>query len=59
MRKLARQKVDLQGRRPADGDATHCRVARRLSLLFSLPIGMRVTRDGISELEISSVAKGI
>ena len=43
----------------ADGDVTHCGVARRLSLLLSLPIGMRITRDGISELQFSSVTKGI
>ena len=51
MRRVARQKVGWHYRRPADGDVTHCDVARRLSLLFSLPIGMRITRDGISELQ--------
>ena len=34
-------------------------MARRLSLLFSLPVGMPITRDEISELQFSSVAKGI
>ena len=33
-------------------------MARRLSLLFSLPVGMRTTRDGISELQFSIVPKG-
>ena len=32
---------------------------RQLNLLFSLPVSMRITRDGASELQLSSVAKGI
>ena len=59
VRRVARQKVGWQGRRPADGDVTPCGVARRLSLLLSLPIGMWITRDGNSELLFSSVVKGI
>ena len=34
-------------------------MARPLSLLLSLSIGMWITRDGISELQFSNVAKGI
>ena len=59
MRGVVRQNVCWQGRRPTNSDLTHCGMARRLSLLLSLPIGMRITRDGISELQFSSVAKGI
>ena len=59
MRRVAQQEVGWQGRRPADSDATHYGMARRLSLLLSLSIGMRITRDGISELQFSSVAEGI
>ena len=48
-----------QGRRPANGDGAPCGVARRLSAQFLLPVGMRITRDGISELQFSSVAECI
>ena len=58
-RGLARQTVGRQGRRPADRDVTHRGVARRLSVLLSLPVGMQITRDGISEPQFSSVAEGI
>ena len=59
MRGVARQKVGWQGRRPADGDVMYRGVARRLSVLFSLPIGMRTMRDGIREPQVSSVVEGI
>ena len=59
MRGVARPNVGWQGRRQAEGDVTHCGVARRLSLLLSISIGMWITRDGVSELQFSSVAKGI
>ena len=55
----ARQKVGWQGRRPAGIDVAHCAMARRISLLFALPISMRITRDGISEQQFCNVAKGI
>ena len=44
----ARQKIGRQDRWPADRDVTHHGVARRLSVLLSLPIGMRITRNEIS-----------
>ena len=50
-------KVGWQDRRPADTDAAHCSMARRLRMLFLLPVGMRITRDGIIDLQFSSVAK--
>ena len=59
MRGVACQKLGWQDRRPADGDVTHRGVARRLSVLLSLPIDMQITRDGISELQLSSAAEGI
>ena len=59
MREVARQNDGRQGRRPADRDVTHHGVARRLSLLLSLPIGMRITRDGNSETQFSSVDEGV
>ena len=34
VRGVPRQNVGRQGRRPAEGDVTHCRVARRFRLLF-------------------------
>ena len=59
MRGVARQEVGCQGQRPADGGVAHCGMKRRLSLLFLLPVGMRTTHDGISELQFISVAKGM
>ena len=59
MRGVARQKVGWQGRRPANSDLAYWSMARRLSLLFSLLVGLRIRRDGVSELQFNSVAKGI
>ena len=56
MRGATRQEVGWQGR--ADNDATHGGVARRLSLAFSLSVGMRKARDGIRELRFINFAKG-
>ena len=58
MRGVARQKVRREDRRSADRDVSHRGVARRLSVLLLLPIGMRITCDGISEPQFSSVAEG-
>ena len=59
VRRVPRQNVGYQDRRSADNDVTHCDMSRRLSLLFSLPNGMQITRDGVSQLPFSSVAKAI
>ena len=59
MRGVTCQDVGWQGRRPADRDVTYRGVERRLCVLFSLPIGMRITRDGIGEPQFSSVVEGI
>ena len=57
--RLCEGKHDKMSDGGADSDVTHCGMVRRLSLLLSLPIDMRITRDGISELQFSSVAEGI
>ena len=59
MRGVACQDVGWQGRRPSDRDVTYRGVARRLSVLPSIPIGMRITCDGIGEPQFSSVVEGI
>ena len=59
MRGVARQMIGRQGRLSADSDVTYCGMARRLSLLLSLPIGLRRRRDRTSELYFSSVAECI
>ena len=59
VRGVVRLKVGRQDRRPADGDVTHRGVARRFSVPLSFSIGMRITRDGVSEQQFSSVAEGI
>ena len=59
VRGVARQKIGRQDRWPVDRDVTHHDVARRLGVLLSLPIGMRITRDGISKPQFSSVAEGV
>ena len=56
---VARQKIGSQGRRPTEGDRTHCGMACRLSLMLSLSIGIQITRDGTSELQFSCVDEGI
>ena len=45
VRGVACQEIGWQGRRPADRTVTYRGVARRLCVLFALPIGMRITRD--------------
>ena len=57
--RLCEGKHDKMSDGGADSDVTHCGMVRRLSLLLSLPIDMRITRDGISELQFSRVAEGI
>ena len=57
--RVACEKDMWQDRRPADRDVTHRGVAGRLSVLISLLIGMRITRNGISEPQISSAAEGV
>ena len=59
MQGVAGQNVGRQDRRPGDRGVTHRGVAGRLSVLLSLPIDMRITRDGIGEPQSSSVAEGI
>ena len=59
MRRVAHQKARRQDRRPADRDVTHRGVECRLSVVLSLPIGMRITRDGIGDPQFSSVTEGI
>ena len=45
MQGVARPNVERQDRWPFDRDVTHHGVARRLSVLLSLPVGRRITRD--------------
>ena len=52
MRGVACQEIGWQSRRPADRNVTYRGVARRLRMLFALPIGMRITRDGIREPQL-------
>ena len=59
VREVARQTVGRQDRWPAGRNITHHGVARRLSVLFSLPIAMSIRRDGISEPQFSSVAESV
>ena len=55
MRGVARQKVGWQGRRPAYSDVVYCGMERLLSLLLSLPVGMRITRNGVSANFVGAV----
>ena len=50
MRGVTRQEVGLHGRRPTDSGVAHSGMARRLNLVFSLPVGMQKLRDVISKL---------
>ena len=59
MRGAARQKVGRQDRWTTDIGVTRRGVARRLNLLLSLLIGMRITRDGISEPQFVNIVKGV
>ena len=59
MRGVACKEIGWQGQRPADRYVKYRGVARRLCKLFALPIGMRITRDGIREPQFSSNVEGI
>ena len=45
MQRVARPNVGRQDRWPVDRDVTHYGMARRLSVLLSLPIGRRTTPE--------------
>lgn len=59
VRGVPRQNVGWQDRQPVYRDVPLCGKTCRLSLVFSLPVGLRKTSDGTSERQFINVAKGI
>ena len=57
--RLCEGKHDKMSDGGVDSDVTHCGMVRRLSLLLSLSIGVRIMCDGTIELKFNSIAEGI
>ena len=59
VRSVTRQNVGRLGWRPADSRVAPLGMARRPNLVFSLPVGMRKSRNGTRELRFIIVVEGV